>query len=304
MNTNRVKNIAIVLLSAMILTISALILMEDNPYILTDDQKENAMIVLARNDTTVDAEIPRDFSPRQGLHLEPIIHDLRTIAANFFGDLEYVEEITPSGIDFFYEDYEILNKSITHSNRDGSIIFANSDGLLLGVDRENFIKNSAGAEALAYAFMEDILGITDMPRHSTFLTWGGNYVITFFDIYRGYTLHSNQLRVRVTDLGIVSAFFSRMEVVDGFVGYARPIFSPDEALLSLLNFIRTDYGIHSEIEISNMQLVYTAGQGGRGIPAYFFTVNKGGGWAYHYVINAYTNTILPASTVPISAPHL
>ncbi|MCL2235053.1 MAG: hypothetical protein FWB98_01265, partial [Defluviitaleaceae bacterium] len=136
-------------------------------------------------------------------------------------------------------------------------------------------------------------------------TWGGNYVITFFDIYRGYILHSNQLRVRVTDLGIVSAFFSRMEVVDGFVGYARPIFSPDEALLSLLNFIRTVYGIYSEIEITNMQLVYTMGPGGRGVPAYFFTVTKGReGWAYHYVINAYTNTILPASTVPISAPHL
>lgn len=301
MDTSRVKNIMIVLLSVAIVVLSVLIFMEGERYTLTADGEENVIAVLARNQVTVSTEIPRDFRPRRQLNLGFYDYDLEGIAARFFGEIEFGREIAPNFVEY-YCDY--TGQTMTRQNRGGYIGFAIPEGLLLGDARYGFAKNSASAEALAHTFIEQVLESTPMAWNSTFLTWNGNYVITFFDEHEGYLLFNNQIRVRITEAGIVSAFYSRT-TNSGFIGDAGAIFSPDEAMLALLIYLRTTYATDLRIDITAMRLVYAMGTGGRGVPAYFFTVTKGDGhWVYYHLINAYTNTIIPSGTTVVSGPHL
>lgn len=301
MNTNSVKNIMIALLSSAIIILSILILMEGEPNTLTPTEKENVVAVLARNQTTVSTEIPGDFSPRRQLNLGFYNHDLESIAARFFGEIEFETEISPNFLEYFC-DY--TGQSMTRQNRGNYLWFAIPQGLLLGDAMDEFAKNSASAEALARIFIEQVLETAPMTWHSTFLTWNGNYVITFFDKYQDYLLFSNQIRVRVTETGIVSAFYSRT-TIGGFIGNAQTIFSPDEALLALLNHLRVIYATELDMDITGMEMVYAMGDDGRGVPTYLFTVTKGDGhWVYYHLVNALTNTIIPSGTTVVSGPHL
>ncbi|MCL2854033.1 MAG: hypothetical protein FWE21_00260 [Defluviitaleaceae bacterium] len=305
MNTDRIKNIMIVLLSAAIVAFSVLIVMEGDRYTLTVAMEENVAAVLDRNNMSISTEIVRDFNPRRQLSLEFYDYDLEGIAARFFGDAVPPREFMQNTIEYYCEH---TGKIMTHNNRSGSIFFGVPNGMFVGVCGGDFYKNAASAEALARTFVEEVLGADVMPLHSTILTRQGNYVITFFEGYGDYLMFNNQIRVRITDMGVVYVFYSRMQS-HGFAGYAQPIFSADEMLITLLAHLRAEgYEKQDHISVIDMQLVYAfdAHAGiSRGVPAYFFTISIGTEvWIYYRVFNAHTGRPIHGETTLISGPHL
>ncbi|MDR2166848.1 MAG: hypothetical protein LBE35_03220, partial [Clostridiales bacterium] len=159
---------------------------------------------------------------------------------------------------------------------------------LIGEAYDNFTKNAATAEELARAFIREILDPNlDLVLHSNDLTPRGDYTLTLFANYRDYLLYDTQVRIRVTELGIVHATYSRI-ITQGFIGEPRPIFSTDEALLSLLNYLRSQ-DIHAPADIIQIRPVYLLQE--RGIPAYLFTLVIQD-IQLDFLFNAFTNTYI------------
>ncbi|MCL2168492.1 MAG: hypothetical protein FWB74_00540 [Defluviitaleaceae bacterium] len=266
MNTDTIKNICIGVLSGFILLFAVLIINENRAYTLTASCEENVRAILERGGITIErAALPRDFRPMQTLAMQTYSHDITALAARFFGDIPFYYEYE-IGSSFYFCD--ISGKEIEHNNITRVIDFSMEGGFFTGIAPEEFTKTAAGSYELARGFITNILLADDLYLSSNALTPNGDYQLVFFASYQGNIIYNTQLRMRVTEQGIVRATYQRV-ATGGFDTYPRPIFSADEALLALLNHLRTRE-TDRPAEIVNIRLVYAFTD--RGIPAYLFTV--------------------------------
>jgi hypothetical protein len=287
MNTDKVKNIVIGLLSAFIVLFLALIVLDERQFTLSSAHEENVLTILERNNISVSdaALIPRDFRPLNQMAIQRYTHDIDALVARFFGDADFAYDFE-IGSTIYY--CEITDKYMMHFVQDNEIIFGIVEGLFVGMSQEDFVKTAAAAEELARAFIHEIIDpYLEIELFSNDLTRRGDYALAFFASYRGHLLYDTQIRIRVTELGIVHATYSRV-ITGGFIGEPQPIFSADEALLSLLAHLRHEDIIHPA-NIIDIQLVYILQE--RGIPAYLFTLIIQD-IQMDFLINAFTNTYI------------
>ncbi|MCL2349898.1 MAG: hypothetical protein FWC67_00310 [Defluviitaleaceae bacterium] len=298
MNTNPVKNIMIGLLSGLLAVLVFLTVQSERQHTLTAAQESNILAILEQNDITMFTSIPRDFHPKQELRTQRHIHDIDVLAASFFGNAQIdTNHEEPNG-NRILSSYD-TGKTMEFFAQNNSIEFEIEGGLLLGDAAENFTKSAAAAEKLSHYFLQNVLGLDPNlhPLHTNNLTHQGDYVLTFYEVYRGYILSNNQIRIHVTAQGITTAVFSRVTNI-GFIDHQSPIFSADEALLALLNHLRVQSGVEGPIGITDMQLVFAlpAPSQTRAIPAYLFTVSitiDGRSHLFNYLIDARSNTYIP-----------
>jgi hypothetical protein len=291
MNTNPVKNIIIALLTVLVGVLSFLIFLDERQFVLSSEQEANILTILSHNEMSISAgtEILRSFKPARQLDMARYEHDALALASRFFGeDADFNSE---GGVLFYCEN---TGKFMEYDVRDNIIIFGIPEGFGLREFGLGFVRTDAMAEELALLFIEEILGGTalEMTLYSSALTPEIHYLLTFYGSYRGNLLYSSQIRIRVTEFGITRVVYSHFEN-RGFVGDDLPIFSPDEALLALLNQLRSE-GVAGPINLIDMQMVYDINPNDhtRAVPAYLFTVVLGNEQRFNYIFNAHTNTYM------------
>jgi hypothetical protein len=237
-------------------------------------------------------EVLRNFRPARELDMVRYNHDIEALAAGFFGEADFVREDAT----LFYCD--LAGKFMEFDVRDNIVSFGIPFGFVPEAFGGDFAHNAANAEELAALFIEQVLGgpALEMSFYSNTLTLDRNYLITFYGSYRGNVLYSSQIRIRVTELGITRVIYSHFEN-RGFIGSERPVFSPDEALLALLNELRAG-GVEGPIELIDMQMVYDINPNDhtRAVPAYLFRVVLNN-QHFNYIFNAHTNTYMRVERV-------
>ena len=286
MNTERVKNILIVLFSAIALGLALLVFLDEGRYSLVGAQETAIINLLEQNDVFLSErmEMPRSFRPMRPLDLQRYDFDREGIVARFFDTTPQVE-IDGGNMIFFTDDREMV-----YSYHHNWIIF----DIPSGITNEAFSAAPGGAAAqqLAVEYIEALLGMPpNMEHFFTRLNHNNDYVIGFFSTYRGHVLYNDHIRVTVTSAGITYILYSRVEN-NGLVGEARPIFSADEALLALLNHVR-NMQIEGRILLEAMRMdYYLVEENGVaiGVPTYVFTAQHvPTELVYNFIFNAYTN---------------
>ncbi|MCL2752911.1 MAG: hypothetical protein FWE44_02035 [Defluviitaleaceae bacterium] len=293
MNTDRIKNIMLILLSALVVVLVLFVIADERQYILTENRISNAVRILEQNNIHVNerVQIPQSFRPMQHLSLYRYNHNILEIAARFFENEDFETEFEGNNIIFINRRSQ---NAMGYFVRDGVISFEMRDGFFVGIQEEDFAMTASAAEITSRAFIEEILGYpaSNMTLVSNSLTPDGHYMLTFFDSYAGYLLYDSRIRIRVAERGVVSVFYSQA-THNSFTGYTHPIFAADEALLALLNLFQFE-GVHGSIELLDMQLVYIIDPRKnqlRAVPAYLFTLTAlEDNLRFNVVLNAFTNT--------------
>ena len=292
LNTERVKNILIVLLSAITLSLVFLIVQEEGRYSLSAGQQAAITRLLERNDIHLDGMVTSS-RPMRELRLERYEYDLDALALRFFGADAYL----PNGLSFemieidgHYEMiFEAYGRAMAYSSENNWVVFEIDEG----VTDENFATSPGGAaaEQLAVWYISELMGMPPgMELFDNVLNHEGHYVISFFSSYRGHVLYNDHIRVTVTERGVTQVLYSRV-INHGFAGDARGIASGDEALLALLNHLRHASQIEGRVLLTDMFLAYfLVEEGGSfvGMPSYVFTVYIDG-LRFNHVFNAHTS---------------
>ena len=299
MNTERTKNVLIVLLSVLAVSLSVLIFAIEGRYSLTAGQEAAIIAILERDDIHLrgDVTLVRDFQPMRQMGMRRYSYDLDDLAARFFGSENFVKEINPPVYIFTYPNND-EGMVMHYSSWTNAINFF----IPQGISNEAFatMLNDRAAELLATQYVESLIGMPpNMQHYSTTISYQGYWVIDFFTVYRGFVLHNDHIRVRVSEEGIFRIEYSRVDY-DGFIGDSRNIFPPNEALMTLMNHMRTE-GAEGAITINDMRLSYfLTEEGGQstGTPAYVFAVYMGGIMRWNFVFDAYTNQLLHYETTP------
>lgn len=291
MNTDIIKNIVIVALSTLIVLFSVLIFFDERAYVLTAEEKSNIESLLNRNGFNLSPEVqmPAYFRPMHRVNLQNYEHDTIAIVSRFFGDASF-ETDYEIGSTFFYND--ILLKDVELIVNTNELIFISYYGFLPEGVQAGFARTAAAAVELGLMFIHDVLGVTDIVHFSTSLTQRGEYVLVFFAEIDGLLVYNSQVRMRIAEQGIVHVTYSHM-TQSGQSEYMYPIFSVDEALLSLTHHMRAVYEVYEIVTIIDIQLVH-AHDNVRNLstPAYLFSLVVDGRLHFNYLINALTNTYL------------
>ena len=300
MNTERAKNVLIVLFSITAVVLGALIFITEGRYSLSAGQEAAIISILERDDIHVrdDVALVRDFQPLRQVGMRRYGYDLDDLAARFFGDGNFIKEIEDPVYIFTHASYD-EGMSMHYSSWTNVVNFF----IPQGISNEAFatMMNDRAAELLATQYIESLIGMPpNMQHYSTTISYQGYWVIDFFTVYRGFLLQNDHIRVRVSEGGIFRIEYSRVHY-DGLVGDSRNIFPPNEALMALMNHMRNVQNAEGTITINDMRLSYfLTEEGGQsaGVPAYVFAVYMGGNMRFNYIFNAYTNELLRFETSP------
>ena len=286
MNTERVKNILIVLFSLIALSLAIFVFVDEGRYNLAAAQEAAIISLLEHNDVHLGdrMEMPRSFRPMRGLDLRRYDYDREGMVARFF-DTEPQVEIEGDNMFFFTDDREMV-----YSYHHNWIIF----DIPGGITNEAFsaAPGAAAARQLAEEYIEALIGMPPGMEHFfTRLNHDNDYVIGFFSTYRGHVLYNDHIRITVTNVGITYILYSRV-INSGLTGEGRVVFSADEALLALLNHLQ-HIQIEGRIVLEEMRLdYYLVNDDGRwtGVPAYVFTAwHAPSELVFNFIFNAYTN---------------
>jgi len=290
MNTERVKNVLIVLLSVIAISLASLVFVTEERYTLSAAQEAAIVSILERDDVHFAGNIMRDFRPLRQMEMRRYDYDLEGLAARFFGDEDFDKEDNFPDLMFSARDG---SKIMGYSSWTNVVTFIMPEGISNAAF--NAAPSASTAGLLAMEYIEGFMGMPpDMRPFPVVVGQRGNWVVNFFTTYGGHTLHNDHIRVNVTENGITNIIYSRV-YFNGFVGENRNIFPPNEALMALINHMRRTVQVAEKIIIDDMRLSYLLiEEGGQsaGIPVYVFSVHLGGDLRWDYIFNAYTNEFI------------
>ena len=286
MDTERVKNVLIVLFSVIAISLVSLIFVTEERYTLSASQEAVIIAILERDGIYFETEMIRDFRPMRQIEMRRYSYDLEGLAARFFGDRDfYFEDDDPDYI-FSTQDG---SKMMAYSSWTNVVTFFMPQGISNAAF--NAAPSATTAGLLAMEYIDNLMGMpSNMQPFPTVVGQHGNWVVNFFTTYRGHTLHNDHIRVNITENGITNIRYSRV-YFNGFVGESFNIFPPNEVLMALTNHMRTEQVV-GRIVVDSMSLSYLlieeSGQS-IGSPVYVFSVYLGGDSRFNYVFNAHTN---------------
>jgi len=286
MNTERIKNVMIVLLLIIAFVFGGLILADEMQMRLSAAEEEAIIGLLAANNIIFMGDFQRIARPMQRLEMEIIDYDLSEIAHRFFG--ESLPELYIADNQMIFETDE---RAMVRFNHGGFIVLE----LYTGYTNEEFAAapGGAAAEQLAREFIESIFGSPfELELFNTALNSRSDWIFNFISRYRGHIIHNNHIRVQVSEsLGVVGVQYSQVEIGQ-FIGETQPIIAADEAMLALLNHLRGS-GVQGQIMLVDKHIVYFLDfASGIGIPAYVFGVVLDNNLRFEYYFNAFTGGFL------------
>jgi hypothetical protein len=116
-------------------------------------------------------------------------------------------------------------------------------------------------------------------------------ILQYYQEYKGSLVIKNFIEITVSEAGIIQVDCTYSKPL-GFTGTATDICAPDEALLNVMQMIKSYLG-SGEVSISKMDLVYGQEKGRVMETANLIPVYRvyGDMWDDPFLLNAYTNTI-------------
>ena len=231
MEWEKAKNLILLFFVLLNLAIAGFLIAENRSYVVSAEQEDIIRSVLARHNITMDTEMIRRFPSMRALQISGYYYDEEELVGIFFRDAGHViREETPFGVDFTAGNAQmwITDGFVTYFNPDGwdttveSIISRHFPGF---VRDERFTPHDEEGQRVVYR-----------------------------QTYRGHTIYSNFIEFLVTDAGIIEVDMQFGRVL-GFDGPERPLFAPDEALITFLQRANTLLG-NQPITIWHMDIVY------------------------------------------------
>jgi len=231
MEWNKAKNIILIFFILLNAVLAAFMLGERRRYTVTGEQQAVIRYVLAQHGITMDAEIPRRFPPMRALLVSGYYYDEDALVEMFFTDVPSVTRIANENGEIY-----MYNNQAQLWIADGVVVYFNPSGL--GGTPQDFIaQHFPGFEYDARSSHVDEEGT----------------MMTFRDVYRGYMVYSNNVRFLVADAGIIEVVM-QFGIIQGWDGSERPIFAPDEALITFLQ--RVLVFTSNPVTIWHMDIVY------------------------------------------------
>jgi len=298
MNTQRVKNLVMILLLALNVVLGALMIDNANRYKMSDQQEKAIRSLLTQNSIGLYAILPTEFRPRKMLMLQPYTFDEGKLTALLFTAEEAAEAQRTAVPEARRVDYAL--DAIELHVEPGRFWYRNPAGFVPS--------GSSGRPAAhnnAQSMCDEIVALLATPQiqfamDSPPIVYAeeGYTVYDYRGRYRGETLYTNSIKFTVSDAGITElrAYFS---TPDGFVGEERDIYSCDEALLSLLVGLKSIYGdMTSEVIVLNrIDMVYYLEESSqssqnvlRAVPYYRIYTRLSP--ETPFLVNAYNNNLL------------
>jgi len=213
MEWDRAKNQILVFFVLLNVVLAAFMLSERRRYTVTGEHEAMIRNVLAQNNITLDTDMIRRFPPMRALLMSGYYYDEDALLQIFFADSHVPERIEHAwGVEFTHGDVELVIAN-------GYVSFFDPNGL--GGTPQAFISRH----------------FPDFVHDERFLPYDNEGEVVFRQVYRGYVIYSNSIHFLVTDAGITEVVM-RFGIIQGWDGPERPIFAPDEALLTFMQSVQ------------------------------------------------------------------
>ncbi|MCL2187826.1 MAG: hypothetical protein FWC16_02200 [Defluviitaleaceae bacterium] len=215
MEWERAKSLLILFFIALNIVLAGFLFLENRRYTLRSENERVIRSVLAQHDVSLSADMIRRFAPMRALRVSGYYYNEDELLAIFFQNPEAVTrtDAVLGGAEFYKDASQLVINN-------GLITYFNPYGLHVTV--EEFIsRHFPNFQRDAFFNPQDEEGVR----------------ITYRQVYRGYVLYSNFIEFLVTDAGIIEVDM-RFGIVQGWDGPARPLFGPDEILITFLQVYR------------------------------------------------------------------
>ncbi|MCL2364157.1 MAG: hypothetical protein FWC71_05790 [Defluviitaleaceae bacterium] len=234
MEWEKAKNLILIFFILLNVVLAAFMLGERRRYTVTAEHEAVIRNVLAQHDITFDTEMIRRFPPMRALLMSGYYYDEDALLGMFFPESQLPQRSEYDwGISFTHgaSELAIANGYVVYTNPHGmadtpaAFIRRHFPDFVLDEYDERFVHNDEDGE------------------------W-----MIFRQVYRGFTVYSNYIQFHVTDAGIeeVIMIFGH---IHGRDGPQRPIFAPDEALITFLHVMHR-FAPEQPVTIWHMDIVY------------------------------------------------
>jgi hypothetical protein len=215
---------------------------EQRRHTITAEQDQAIFTVFRQNRISGYSRLIRHYRPMRPLAVSGFDYDMDFLLDIFFpGEPEHIKNpLNPNWEMYTYGDIWMVISN-------GYISYDNPSGL------------KGGSEVLtretAAALCDDFVSVY-FPnyRQDYALTESKGIRLFYRELYRDYIIHSNFIEFLVTDAGITQVDMQYGTVIE-LSGLPREIYSPDEALLTFIQRVRSIW-LDKPLLITHMDLVY------------------------------------------------
>lgn len=259
-------------------------------YQVSEDRLDTITSILEKNNIKVDAKLPRIFSPKSSIWLEPVqitsaIRD--GVVSNVFGEDRSLITITKDAYDVKYG-----RNALVYSKQQEELKFSKERISYhhKGIENEGNALSEKEALKLAKTFVENLEMenyFQDVKIESRSESYGWD--ITYYEVYKGLPVFDSYIKLRVSEGGVFDAEVRCLVITDK-VGQLKPLYPIDEVLFGLqeLNLDQTERIVESVelgYRLDNIEGMHILAE--EAVPMYKIQMK---GLTTPIFVNAYTNT--------------
>lgn len=259
-------------------------------YQVTDERIDTITSILKKNNIEVDTKLPKVFSPKSSIWIEPIeiTSNMRDqVVTKVLGEDRTQITITKDAYDAKYG-----RNALVYNKGEEELKFYKERILYHNKGLENEVSTLNQKEALKIA--KDFVERFKLENHFDNVkieSRSGSYGwdVTYYEVYKGLPVFDSFVKMRVSDAGVLSAELRCLVITDK-VGQLKPLYPVDEVLFGLpeIDLDQTDYVVES-VELG-YRLDHTEGMhilAEEAVPMYKIQMR---GLITPIFVNAYTNT--------------
>ena len=278
MRSEGAKNIMILMLIVINLTLSGFSLWNSKENSLSQAHVDSIFSVLSKNNISMYTELPRNFKPMKAMKLEPWRFSEEEIFDIFFEGESRIVMSSDDSTDFYTLGYTTLKfeKSENMFYYDAPIVVDDIDAFCDGFTSRINLKGSK-------------LVLDNVSE--------GGKLVEYRVVYKEFIIYDSFIRLEFSESGLVKIRLS-MFTPTGFDGDARSIYSADEALFNLMFRLKSDSIDDETIKIVKMDVVYCLDETGEEMaqtatPYYRLYILYGNREIQNepYLVNIYNNNI-------------
>jgi len=232
MEWNRAKNIILIFFVLLNVVLAFFMLSERRRYTVTSEDEAMIRNILAQHNITLEADMIRRFPHMRAL-----------LMSGFYYDEDML-------IDILFQD----TADITREENIWGISITDGQAMLMIADGFASFYAPYGLGRTPQAFIAQ--HFPDFIQDERFLPHDdlGQRMI-FRQVYRGHMVYSNNIEFLVADTGFVEIVM-QFGIIHGWDGLERPIFAPDEALITFLQRVQLFTRERDPVTIWHMDIVY------------------------------------------------
>lgn len=259
-------------------------------YQVSDERLDTITSILEKNNIKIDAKLPRVFSPKSSIWIEPvqITSSIRDgLVSRILGENRSLITITKDTYEARYG-----RNALIYTKDEEELKFSKERIIYHHKGFENAGKALSQKEALKLAkgFVEKLEVenyFQEVKIESRSESYGWD--ITYYEVYKGLPIFDSYIKLRVSDGGVFDAEVRCLVITDK-VGGLKPLYPIDEVLFGLqeLNLDQTERIVESVelgYRLDNIEGMHILAE--EAVPMYKIQMK---GLTTPIFVNAYTNT--------------